>query len=88
MHICYLFVFSFGVLGNIGLTFDYRYVFQMKDGVLHIGKNKEYIPNNFFENGIYSLTAIVGSNGSGKTTALQLMKNCLLRVSQEMRELM
>lgn len=78
MHICYLFVFSFGVLGNIGLTFDYRYVFQMKDGVLHIGKNKEYIPNNFFENGIYSLTAIVGSNGSGKTTVLQLMKKLFI----------
>ena len=74
MHICYLFVYDYGVLKNIGLSFDHRYVFQMKDNGLFIGKNKVQLPQHFWGQGIYSLTAIIGNNGSGKTTALQLMK--------------
>ena len=74
MHICYLYVNDYYVLKDIGLTFDDRFVFRTEDGVLHISKNEEALPKNFWGMGVYSLTAIVGNNGSGKSTALRLMK--------------
>ena len=78
MHVCYIYVFTFGVLRNIGLSFDHRYKFDMENGSLHISKNTQSIPDNFWGRGIYSLTAIVGNNGCGKTTALRLMKRLLI----------
>lgn len=78
MHICYIYVFSFGVLRNMGLTFDHRYKFKIEDGKLKISRNEYAMPNDFWGNGIYSLTAIVGNNGCGKTTALRLMKRLLV----------
>lgn len=74
MHICYLYIYDYGVLKNIGLTFDNRYVFRMEDDTLHIESSKYPLPKNFWGSGIYSLTGIIGENGAGKTTALRLMK--------------
>ncbi len=84
MHICYLYVYEYGVLKNIGFTFDHRYVFQMEEDGLYIEKSPQQLPPDFWGQGIYSLTAIVGNNGSGKTTALRLMKK--LFVEGEPRE--
>jgi len=78
MHVCYIHIFSFGVLRNIGLSFDHRYEFDMANECLRISKNTHAIPDNFWGRGIYSLTAIVGNNGCGKTTALRLMKRLLI----------
>lgn len=74
MHLAYIYVPSYMVLKNIGLTFDHRYSFSINDGTLIIDKNMA-LPDSFWENGIYSLTAIVGNNGCGKTTAMLLMKS-------------
>ncbi len=79
IHICYIHVFSFGVLRNIGLSFDYRYKFKWEDRCLNIAKNMGAMPDGFWGNGIYSLTAIVGNNGCGKTTALRLMKRLFVK---------
>lgn len=77
MHLAYIYVPSYMVLKNIGLTFDHRYSFSINDGTLIIDKNMA-LPDSFWENGIYSLTAIVGNNGCGKTTAMLLMKSLLV----------
>lgn len=74
MHLAYLYVQSFGMLKNIGLSIDHRFSFNINNGLLHIARNKS-LPDKFWENGIYSLTAIVGNNGCGKTTAMLLMKH-------------
>ena len=78
MHICYLHIFSFSILKDIGLTFDHRFDFEMSEEALYVTKRKKAIPEGFWGNGIYSLTAIVGENGSGKSTALRLMKRLLI----------
>lgn len=77
MHISYIYIKSYRVLNNIGLSFDHRFSFIIEDGVLHISRNNS-VPTNFWQNGIYSFTAIIGNNGCGKTTALQLLKMLLV----------
>lgn len=84
MHICYIYVFDYLVLKNIGLTFDDRFVFGTEEGILKIARNENALPKAFWGQGIYSLSAIVGENGSGKTTALRLMKKLI--VDGEARE--
>lgn len=84
MHLAYIYVPSYMVLKNIGLTFDHRYSFSINDGTLIIDKNMA-LPDSFWENGIYSLTAIVGNNGCGKTTAMLLMKSLFVEGSETRR---
>lgn len=79
MHVSYLYIYDYGVLKNIGLSFDHRYVFQMSDDTLNIERNSAILPDNFWGQGVYSFTAIVGNNGSGKTTYLQLMKKLFVK---------
>ena len=74
MHICYIYIYDYRVLQDIGLTFDNRFVFRKDDDTLYIERTKYPLPENFWGSGIYSLTGIVGENGSGKSTALHLMK--------------
>lgn len=79
MHLSYIYIFSFGVLKNIGLSFDSNYSFEMVEGVLHIDKRENSLPQHFWGSGIFGLTAIVGDNGSGKTTTLRLIKKLLVK---------
>lgn len=78
MHLSYVYIFSYGVLKDIGLSFNPYYSFEMIEGVLHINKREDALPYNFWGNGIYGLSAIVGDNGSGKTTALRLIKKLVV----------
>lgn len=78
MHVCYIYVFSFGFLKNIGLSLDHRFEFKMEGGKLCVVKRKGGLPKHFWYSGVYSLTAIVGNNGAGKTTALRLMKRLFI----------
>ena len=75
MHLSYLYTTSFDVLQNIGFSFDHRYSFSISDGNTLIIRRNDTIPADFWEQGIYSLTAIIGVNGSGKTTVLRLLKH-------------
>lgn len=78
MHVCYIYVFSFGFLKNIGLSLDHRFEFKMEGGNLRVVKREGGLPTHFWNRGVYSLTAIIGNNGAGKTTALRLMKRLFI----------
>ena len=67
LHLCYIHVYDHRVLSDIDVTFDHRYSFRINDGVLKI-RRADVLPRDFWGRGIYSLTAIMGNNGAGKTT--------------------
>lgn len=71
-HLCYIYIYTYRLLKNVEITFDHHYTFKMGDGKLHIDK-RNALPEQFFGNGIHSVTSIVGNNGAGKTSALRFV---------------
>jgi hypothetical protein len=61
------------------LSFDNRYVVKKRNDNLKLQKRKDCyqqsMPKDFFSKAIYSLSAIVGKNGSGKTSALKFLRD-------------
>ena len=77
LHLCYIHVYDYRVLSDIDVTFDHRYSFRINDGVLKI-RRADVLPRDFWGRGIYSLTAIMGNNGAGKTTVLRFLMDALV----------
>jgi len=87
MELLYIWIKKFGNIANQGFNFSGEYIFNYseKTNELLIDKNPEFI-NNFFnivENTnlkISSLSAIIGENGSGKSSILNFIKQKLTNI--------
>lgn len=81
-HICYIYIFEYKCLKNIEFVLDshYSYRFEPDNKTLTITKNKIF-PANFWGNSIYSVTALVGNNGSGKSTTMSFLLDFLVEGS-------
>lgn len=75
MHICYVYIYKYRCLENVELVFDprYEYSFKRDEMRLTIDSATNALPENFWGNGIWSLTGIFGNNGSGKSTAIRFL---------------
>lgn len=73
-------------LDEIDLHFSpyYRISFDSVNRVLTINKNEDF-PKAFFGEGISTITAIVGNNGAGKTTAIKWILDATVEGSGEKR---
>ncbi len=85
MELVYLWVENYKNIRNQGFNFSPRFECEFKDGVLTICdkkkkecKNNEYLENFFGEN--INVTAIVGENGSGKSSLYELLFNLIHNV--------
>lgn len=78
-HLCYVYIYKYRVLKNVELIIDshYQYKMDMEKNELRITSDKS-LPDNFWGSGVHSLTAIVGNNGAGKTTALRLIMEAVV----------
>ena len=72
-HLCYVYIYKYRNLSNIGLSIDprYEYKFDPKNKKLSIEKSQNVLPENFWGEGIYSLTGIFGNNGAGKSNSIR-----------------
>ena len=73
MHLCYMYIFNYqGKIQNTGLTFNPNYEFSFDDAnkTLTIRKSDKPLPKDFWGEGIYSVTALLGNNGAGKSTVM------------------
>ncbi len=83
-HLCFVFIPKYKSLVNKSICLDDRYVFDFdKDNyVLTVRKNENHI-DHLWGKSIYSLTAIVGDNGAGKTTAIRYIMKMMAPGSQK-----
>lgn len=79
IELCYLYVYNYKCLKDVELVFDTEYEYHYtrsetedKKDKLEIKKNKQ-LQDRFWGPRISTLTAIVGNNGAGKTTALRVL---------------
>ncbi|RXJ83272.1 AAA family ATPase [Arcobacter cloacae] len=72
MELVYLWVEEYKNIRNQGFNFSPRFECEFKDGVLTINENKDYV--SIFPDNI-NVTAIVGENGSGKSSILEILAN-------------
>lgn len=71
-RLCYVYIYDYVALHNVGIVIDshFKYDFNLDNRKLTI-TNDDHVADNFWGNHIYSVTSLVGDNGSGKTTALR-----------------
>lgn len=87
-RLCYIYIFNYRNLINVGFSFDPRYEISVipEQKLVEIRRNKDF-PEKFWGDHIYSLTAIIGKNGTGKSTALRFALEALVEGSGGRRAL-
>lgn len=79
MQLCYVFISNYKCLKNVGITISNKYLvsFDNEKNVLTITKNENYL-ENFWGEGISSFATIVGNNGAGKSSAIDVILSQLV----------
>ena len=73
-QVCYLYVYNYKILKNVGIALNPDYSYQMEDGnKLSIKSLQNRVPKGFWGEHICSLSGLIGENGSGKSTILELL---------------
>ncbi len=80
MELVYLWVEEYKNIKNQGFNFSPRFECEFDGENLTIDENKDYV-SIFPEN--INVTAIVGENGSGKSTILEIISNIVLEIKSE-----
>lgn len=74
MQICYIYVYKYKCLRNIGIPFIPEYTFNCDGHILNINSSiNKKVPEGFWGKGITSVSGIIGENGVGKSTLLELL---------------
>lgn len=84
MQLLYIWIESYHNIKNQGFNFSSEYLidFDHVNKVLNINPNPNFIPE-FFGDFISNITAIVGENGTGKSSVLEMKNVCFYLLKNE-----
>lgn len=80
MELVYLYVKDFGILKDASFNFSskYHFSFDLEQWTLTATETDNPLPENFFSNNqsgvVKNISALIGSNGSGKTSVSRLLR--------------
>lgn len=89
MELIYLYIRDYRSLQDCGLDFDSNDRFEVKDGKINLVR-KTIVPDGFFRLGkarggrVESVSAIVGKNGSGKTSVAAFLHRCFMEGKEDL----
>jgi len=82
MILLYIWIKKYGCFNNVGFNLSPKHYFKFdnKTGMLHYNQNMNCIDTIYYNSGNTSINvnAVVGNNGSGKTTFLEIIFNNLV----------
>lgn len=70
----YLYLDGYRGIRHQCLDFEHRFVFETTDKSNSITEKKSVIPNGFYDKNIHTMTCIVGQNGTGKSSAVNFLR--------------
>lgn len=78
MQICFIWIKQFKSLRNysLNLSSDYKFNFDQKKNSIDLHEEPT-LPKGFFGENISGVSALLGVNGSGKTTTLEMICRCI-----------
>ncbi|WP_203363653.1 AAA family ATPase [Bacillus sp. REN10] len=95
MELLYIWVEDYGIIKEQGFNFGGEFLFEYckQSEVLSFRKNANYIPDLFNtldhpNSNIINVTAIIGQNGSGKTTILELIRNNIIKSKRKKNKIL
>ncbi|PFD92957.1 hypothetical protein CN275_05250 [Bacillus anthracis] len=90
MELLYIWIENYGVIQKQGFNFGGKYIFEYSNQteILSFNKNANYISDlfntsNHSKSNIINVTAIIGENGAGKSTILDLIRNNIIKTKRE-----
>lgn len=82
MELHYIWIQKYGHLEEAGINLSSKYIIELKkkgdskeNFIMHFSKNNNFISNFFETENIINVNAIIGKNGSGKSSILNYIKN-------------
>lgn len=79
MKVCFVYIFSFKNLKDVGLSLDSRYLYHYdkENEELDICDNDNFI-EHFYGDNIYSFCVIAGNNGAGKSNVIRFVLSAVV----------
>lgn len=80
----HIWINGYNKIENQQLSFDNKFKVELNENRIEI-KNQEanIISENFFDESIYSISAIVGKNGAGKTSIIKFLRDIFFKLLEE-----
>lgn len=81
----YIYVNNYRSMKNLSIDFDQNCSYNTEKNIIELNTEKDTNLSNFYGKSIYSVSCIVGKNGTGKTSAISFLRNTFYEIIRQIR---